>query len=475
MKFKFSILLFIAIAMYNTIYAQTITGKVTDAETHAILANAEIRIAGTKKTTVTNDAGEFKIVLPSAVQNIIVSLTGYETQQVHINNAKFITIEMVSNDNALNTITVTGYETNRKLFQTAGAISVITKSQLQRNNETDLLPVLNTVPGVKMEEEAPGDFKISLRGSALRDPYGLRNIKLYWEDIPLTSPDNSASHPLNIDVSQLGSIEIIKGPSGSIYGAGMGGVILLKNDKPKTDEENLATTATAGSYGLFRSSTTYKTSTNNFDLSANYVHQTYNGYRQNEWSNKDAVNIFGKFYASPKRTISIILNHDEGDFGIAGSVDSAWAMNTPRKAVQYCIDNKTGVRKYTYTLAGVSQDYKFNNLFNNTTSVYTDFQTLSHPYGQSVYYNGFLKQSVGGYGGRTKFSFSPTLGSIKTNFIIGDEFQNENQLANTYDIDSAKTGALQTSNQINVKSNVLFAQACKRFHIFTLLLSSITL
>lgn len=366
---------------------------------------------------------------------------------------------MLSSSANLNEVTVTAYESNRKLFQTAGAISLLTKRDIQRNSQTDMLPILNTVPGVKMEEEAPGDFKISLGGSALRDPYGIRNLKLYWEDIPLTSPDNSASHPLNIDPSQIGSIEIIKGPSGSIYGAGMGGVILFKNGKSNFNESSLATTATAGSFGLFRSSTTYQTNTNNFNLSANYSHQTYNGYRENEGSNKDVLNIFTQFFASDKRTVSIILNHDEGNFGIAGSVDSAWAMNTPRKAVQFCIDNKTGVRNYTYTLAGISQEYKFNNLFSNTTSVYTNFQTLSHPYGQNIYYNGFLKQSVGGYGGRTKFSFTPQLGNVKAQFILGDEFQYENQLSNTFDIDSAKTGDLQTSNQINTVSNIIFAQA----------------
>jgi iron complex outermembrane receptor protein len=457
---QFLIIIIIFFTVLTTSAQQTIRGKITDSETGTSMPGATVSFTGTTITTQTNNQGNFIIHSATPFKTLTVSFVGYENREISItNNTQFLNIEMMISDASLNEITVTAYESNRKLFQTAGSISLLTKKDIQRNNQTDLLPILNTVPGVKMEEEAPGDFKISLRGSALRDPYGVRNMKLYWEDIPLTSPDNSASHPLNIEPSQVGSIEVIKGPSGSIYGAGMGGVILFKNDKPKLNENSLATTTTAGSFGLFRSSTTYQTNTDNFNLSANYTHQTYNGYRQNEGSEKDAVNIFSQFIASPKRTVSFILNHGEGHFGIAGSVDSTWATNTPRKAVQYCIDNKTGVRKYGYALAGISQQYKFNNLFSNSTSVYTDFQTLSHPYGQSIYYNGFLKQSVGGYGGRTKFSFTPQLGSVKAQFIVGDEFQYENQLSNTYDIDSAKTGALQTSNQINVQSNIVFAQA----------------
>ena len=455
---------FIVIASFFILSAtsaqQTIKGNITDSETGTAMAGATVSITGTLISTQANSEGDFIIHSGTTIKALTVSFVDYETQKISIMNpASFLTVRMISTSTNLNEIIVTAYESNRKLFQTAGAITMLTKKDIQRNNQTDLLPVLNTIPGVKMEEAAPGNFKISLRGSALRDAYGIRNLKMYWEDIPLTSPDNSASHSLNIDASQVSSIEVIKGPSGSIYGAGMGGVILFKNDKPKFNENSLSTTTTAGSFGLFRSSTTYQTNTDNFNLSANYSHQSYNGYRQNEGSEKDALNIFSQFIASPKRTISLLLNHDEGHYGIAGSVDSSWAMNTPRKAVQYCIDNNTGVRKYSYTLAGVSQEYKFSDLVSNTSSLYTDFQLLHHPYGQSIYYNGFLKQSVGGYGGRTKFSFTPTLGNVKAHFILGDEFQSENLMANTYDIDNANTGNLQVSNQITAQSNILFAQA----------------
>lgn len=445
---------------------QIIKGKVTDEESGVSIPGATIAMNGTAIATQSNTNGLFEIKAPAAATDITVSFIGYQTRHVKLNaGIHFINIPLALNAVNLNSVTVTGYESNRKLIETAGAISLITTYDIKRNNKLSLLPILNTIPGVKMEEEAPGDFKISLRGSALRDAYGLRNIKVYWNEIPLTSPDNSASHALSFDPDQLSSIEIIKGPAGSIYGSGTGGVVLLKNDKPKFDENSLATGFTAGSFGLARSSTTYKTSSDNFNMSANYVHQNYNGYRQNEWGNKGAVNVFGQFYAGPKRTITIIANHDEGSFGIAGSVDSAWAMNTPKKAVQFTIDNKIGVNKYTYTVAGIAQDYRFNEVFTNTTSIYTNNQTLNHPYGQSVYYNGFLKSSTGGYGGRTRFSFWPKIGSIQTRLTIGDELQVENLLNGTYNVtnDIAGTwpepGALQSSNQIVSKSNVLFVQA----------------
>lgn len=463
-RFTITILLFL---FSTALFAQqTLRGRVTDQETGVSIPGASIIITGTANGVQSDANGNFELKSNNDIKSITVSFMGYQSRTVAVSaTSHFINVGLLTSSTNLNTVTVTGYNDNRPLLQTAGAISILSASDIRRNNNVDILPALNSVSGVKMEEEAPGDFKISIRGSALRDPYGIRNIKLYWNDIPLTSPDNSGSHPLSFDPETMGSIEIIKGPAGSIYGAGIGGVILFKNDKPKFDQDQLSITGTAGSYGLIKGAAAYKTSTDNFSLNANVEDLHYDGYRQNEWSNRRSINLFSQFYVSPKRTISVLANHAEGDFGIAGSVDGAWAYSTPRKGVQFAIDNKTGVNKYGYTLAGISQDYHITGNLVNTTSIYDDIQTLAHPYGQSAYYNGFLKQTASGYGARTKFTYSPKLGSIQSRFTLGDEFQYENTLGNTFDITNDKpgtwpeTGALQTSQIVISTSNNLFAQA----------------
>lgn len=457
------ILVFILVAACG--YAQqTIKGRVSDQQSGASIPGATVSL-NSGGAIQTDKNGLFSL-LNTGADTLKISFVGYETRCMPLNTGNhFLNIRLAVSAVSLNTVNVTGYNDNRPLLQTAGAIAIISGADIRRNNNIDILPALNNVAGVNMQEQAPGDFKISIRGSALRDPYGLRNIKLYWNDIPLTSPDNSGSHPMSFDPENIGSIEIIKGPAGSIYGAGIGGVLLFRNDKPLLNQDQLSLSSTAGSYGLFRGAASYKTSTDNFNMAVNLEDMHYGGYRQNEWSNRQSINIFSQFYASPGRTVSVILNHAEGNLGIAGNVDSAWAYSTPRKAVQFAIDNKTGVNKFTYTLAGISQEYRFSKNFVNTTSLYDDIQTLNHPYGQSVYYNGFLKQSTGGYGARTQFTFSPKFGSIQSRFTLGDEFQYENVLGNTFDItnDIPRTwpepGTLQSSQIVISRSNNLFAQA----------------
>jgi iron complex outermembrane receptor protein len=458
--------IFVLLSIQYAAAQQTVRGKILDGQTGEPLPGASISLLHDSAATLSGDAGEFEITVPAEADSIRVSYIGYRTQQVEVsNNTRYINIALETGTASLNHVTVTGYENNRRLLETAGSIAMISSGEIHRGNDLSIQQALNTVPGVKMESNAPGNFKISLRGSALRDPYGVRNLKLYWNDIPLTSPDNSASHTLDFDPSQIGSIEIIKGPSGSIYGAGNGGVIIFKNIKPAYHENDLTAGVTAGSFGLSRLNTVYKTATDNFNLTAAWTHQRYNGYRENEWNNKDAVSLTARFYISPARTVSLLLDHSEGSLGIAGSVDSSWAVNTPRKAVPFCKDNKTGVQHYSYTLAGVSQLYRFSDRFSNTTAIYSSSQILSHPYGQSIYYNGYLKQNFDGIGGRSYFTYSPKLAGIKSRFTLGTELQYENQLGSTFDIvndvpgTAPETGNLQSSNIIRSFSDIFFAQA----------------
>ena len=81
---------------------------------------------------------------------------------------------------------------------------------LLRYGGTSLVPAMNTVAGVGMEERSPGSYRLSIRGSLLRSPFGVRNIKIYIDDVPLT--DATGNTYLNLlDPNHLQSAEIIKG------------------------------------------------------------------------------------------------------------------------------------------------------------------------------------------------------------------------------------------------------------------------
>ena len=88
----------------------------------------------------------------------------------------------------LSGITIKAFEQNRHLNEITAAVNYISHSQLERFNSSSILPALNITPGVRMEERSPGSYRMNIRGSTLRSPFGVRNVKIYWNDLPLTDP-----------------------------------------------------------------------------------------------------------------------------------------------------------------------------------------------------------------------------------------------------------------------------------------------
>ena len=128
----------------------------------------------------------------------------------------------------LDQVIVTAFEQNRKITAAPVAAARIDLDKSGRTNKTSLVNVMNTVAGVRMEERSPASFRINIRGSSLRSPFGVRNVKVYWNDIPVSDPGGN-TYFNQFAFNNFSSIEIFKGPVSSMYGAGTGGLILLRN------------------------------------------------------------------------------------------------------------------------------------------------------------------------------------------------------------------------------------------------------
>jgi iron complex outermembrane receptor protein len=128
----------------------------------------------------------------------------------------------------LKTIYVRAFEKNRTWLNSPDALAIIDSSLLLFGNTNSFLPSLNSQAGVRMEERSPGSFRIAVRGSSLRAPFGVRNIKVYWNQIPFTDAGNNTYFSI-LDPDIFQNIIVSKGPAGGIYGAGTGGVILLNS------------------------------------------------------------------------------------------------------------------------------------------------------------------------------------------------------------------------------------------------------
>ncbi|MEO7307836.1 MAG: TonB-dependent receptor plug domain-containing protein, partial [Ferruginibacter sp.] len=135
--------------------------------------------------------------------------------------------EKPSTDSAtiLNEVTITAFEQNREI-SCGTIVKVLNKTNADRYNKTSPVHAFNSITGVRMEERSPGSYRINIRGSSLRSPFGVRNVKVYWNDITVTDPGGN-TYFNQFAFNNFSSVEIFKGPVGSMYGAGTGGLLLM--------------------------------------------------------------------------------------------------------------------------------------------------------------------------------------------------------------------------------------------------------
>ena len=128
----------------------------------------------------------------------------------------------------LNEVQVHLFEKKRSKLNSPDAFTALEGKILNPSNGLSFVTALNTQAGIRMEERSPGSYRIAIRGSSLRAPFGVRNVKVYWNQIPFTDAGNNTYLSL-LEPELFNQIVVTKGPNGGIYGAGTGGALLFNS------------------------------------------------------------------------------------------------------------------------------------------------------------------------------------------------------------------------------------------------------
>jgi iron complex outermembrane recepter protein len=206
--------------------------------------------------------------------------------------AIFLSVHLLHGQDSTTTVLpaleVQAYRYNRSLLEVPVAVGLVKQTDLERFDNSSFLSAVNTLPGVRMEERSPGSYRFSIRGSLIRSPFGVRNVKVYWNGLPIT--DGGGNTYLNLlDLSSIGRIEVIKGPGSSLYGASTGGVVLMKSRL--ANGINFELSDMIGSYGLHRFQARAEFSNGKNSGAVNYAHQSSDGYRVQTAFRRDAGNV----------------------------------------------------------------------------------------------------------------------------------------------------------------------------------------
>ena len=345
-------------------------------------------------------------------------------------------------------IVVRGYISEQPILKAPSSVSIISSKALRDQPGISMLPAFNSVPGIRMEERSPGSYRLSIRGSLLRSPFGVRNVKVYMDDFPLT--DAGGNTYLNsLDIGSINNIEILKGPDGSLFGANSGGVVLLNPFDKRSDSSWASANITSGSYGLFQEKIALQKKWNNNYLNVNHSYQTSDGYREHSSMKRHYGQVGYRWNYSKASQLRFLALYSDLGYQTPGGLTTAQFATNPKLA-----------RPSTATVAGpVAQQARIENktLFGgviNETKLSQNFRHVLALFGsrtdfQNPFITNYEVREEGTLGLRTYFELVNKINTgINWRWNAGLELQKTNaDIANYNNLRGVK-GSLQAQDDI---------------------------
>lgn len=352
-----------------------VRGTVVDIKTRMPVVGATI--SGAFPATATDNNGSFS--LPGTTRKFTVSHAGYQSIIIAVGLKRELLIYLVPGHEILDAVEITATSNqNKSLLYQPNSITKIGTREIKRGTGLFLDDaIIQNVPGVTMNRRAVSSgqqFNIRGYGNGSRGPRGVssnfdgQGYKVYLNGIPVTDAEGITTMD-DIDFGSIGNVEVVKGPSGTLYGLAIAGVVNLKTIKPEKGKTSVSQEALVGNYNLQRYTTSFATAGERSSLLLNYGNQKTEGYTIHNNSQKNFVNAVAEFTPNAKQTINTY-------FGYSNSYDQRSGELTIQ---QWDAGNYSGNPDYikrnahssVYTFrAGAGHTYQVSNVIANTTSIF---------------------------------------------------------------------------------------------------------
>jgi len=444
----------------------TISGKVIDAKTNLPLSGANVKI-GNKRVVITNDSGNFTFAC-TLDEEIQVSYISYKTIAQKIDNCTtklIIQLQPIYDDLA----EVDIIASQKELLKNPISQVHLQTKEIKRSNGLFLDDAVNiNIPGVSMERRSiSGGQQFNIRGygngigfRGASNNFDSQGSKVYLNGIPITDAEGITVMD-DIDFGSIEKVNVIKGPSGTLYGLAIAGVVQLETKKATPGETSINQEIQIGAYGLERYTTRLEIGTENSSIMLSYGKQKYDGFMPHTSSNKDFVNVVGAFQPNQNQQIS-------GYFGVSDSYDERNGELTKEQYQDFDYsgnqayiknDAHSAVRSFR---AGINHSYKFNKAISNSTVVFGS--GISSDASSA---GGWTDRDPINYGFRTVFNTKFDLNEyFNLSGVTGMEVQRQNgqtigyrMIENTVDPDAYNVIGPQKSNTYSAsKTSTYFTE-----------------
>ena len=361
--------LMVSLMMVGGLFAQSVTGLVTDADTNP-LSGANVVVQGTELGAVADESGFYSIKLDSGTYTVTVTFIGYSSQsQEVVMGEEDVKVDFAL---AIDAITMSALEVlaSRADEKTPVAYTTVSKEDMEiRLGSQDIPMALNTTPSVYATQQGggAGDARINVRG------FNQRNVAVMINGVPQNDMENGWVYWSNWDgvADAAQSIQLQRGLSAvNLATPSIGGTMNIITN-PASAEKGGKFKQEGGAGSFLKSTLNYNTGLMMGDklaLSGTIVRKTGDGIIDATWTDAWAYYMGASFQANNKNRFELYAigapqRHGQNLYKqniatysqeLAGDVDgydeSAYAAGAKFET--------EGGRTFNQNWAPVSSDYK---------------------------------------------------------------------------------------------------------------------
>ncbi len=338
-------------------------------------------------------------------------------------------------------IIITGTRTLKKIIDIPYSVERMSQKEIERSSGIGINSLFGTIPGIFTQSRYGNhDVRISIRGFGSRSNTGIRGVRILQDDIPESEPDGQTRIEA-IDFNSLGSIEIVKGNSSSLYTNAPGGVVNFKTDLG-FNKTFVSLHNEFGSYGLRQNGIKAGILTNDLRFILTYSYRNFDGYREHSQEYQNITNAALQTYLDNNTTVTVLLNSAIGLIKLPGSLKKSEYELDPNKANSTDVsrDSKRFSRKGRLAV-------RVNSFFgkhNNNEIEFTGYGAIKDFDRTAKTYRLFARYGIGG---SFRYINRSEIGSVFNEFSVGSDAYYQ-------------TGPISEYNNINgIKGDNLLAQS----------------
>jgi iron complex outermembrane receptor protein len=301
-----------------------IDGQVLDRATNKPIEG--VLIIGEGENAVSDKEGFFSIDASNSINLIHLA---YETQLVLVDTTP-VTVWLSRKAIEIDEVVVSSPFLGRSLLSTPTAVSKLQTKDWIASSGFTALSAIQAVSGVQVQSGALNTHRITIRGMGTRSPFSTNRVRAFFDGIPLTGGDGETEID-DIDLSLLQSVEVIKGGKSALYGAGLGGAILLNPLQVFRRGLHGQIGIEAGAAQLIRPRLNLTHSTSRHQTFVHFSTVQTDGWRKNSEYNRNNFMIWHKQRIGEAR-LSFLLQKRDVLAHIPSSLNEEDFINNPSRA-----------------------------------------------------------------------------------------------------------------------------------------------